>query len=147
MSSSGIFPNDDWAIAEGDTPQGPIIMRYRTGDPSFADRDLFDKLILVRWSYEPGEIPGLPSSELLTAMEEFEEPVLNASDKSRWWGSCVAVITHDCTREWRFYTPDVAAFQKEFSEALRGLGPYPLELQVFDDPEWNGFEEIRQSTR
>ncbi len=145
MTASGIFPSDNWAIAEGQTPKGPIIMRYRTGDPSPADRELFDKLILARWAYEPSEVPGLPPSELLGSMEEFEEAVLDASDEARWWGSCVAVITHNGAREWRFYTPDVDAFQKEFSEALRGLGPYPLDLQVFDDPDWNGFAEIRES--
>lgn len=78
-------------------------------------------------------------------MEEFEGAVLDASDEACWWGSCVAVVTHNGSREWRFYTPDVDGFQREFSEALRGLGPYPLDLQVFDDPGWNGFAEIRES--
>ena len=87
----------------------------------------------------------MPKTEDRDLMEEFEERILDASDEARWWGSGVAVVTHNSVKEWRFYTPDPDAFQLEFSNALRGLGPYPLELQVFDDPDWNGFAEIRGS--
>ncbi|WP_299192138.1 DUF695 domain-containing protein [uncultured Erythrobacter sp.] len=143
MSKSGIFPTDDWTVAQGATLDGPIFMRYRTGEPTQADRERFDKLVIVRWAYNPDEMNGLPTSETTASMGEFEDPVLDASDDAGWWGSCVAIITHNGAREWRFYTPDVGAFQTEFSESLRGLGPYPLDLQVFDDPDWNGFAEVR----
>ncbi|WP_459786898.1 DUF695 domain-containing protein [Alteriqipengyuania sp. 357] len=147
MSSSGIFPTDEWTVAQGKTSTGPLLARYRSGLPSTADRDLFAKLIMVRWAYEPSDTSGLPNSKDMAAMEEFEDRILEASDNDRWWGSCVAIITHDGRREWRFYTPDIASFQAEFSNALSGLGPYPLELQVYDDPEWAGLAEIRDGAQ
>lgn len=58
---------------------------------------------------------------------------------------CAAIFATSDTREWRFYTPDADAFQREFGEALRGLGHIPPDLQVFDDPDWKGFAEIRES--
>ena len=146
MSASGIFPTDEWTVAQGNTPAGPIIMRYRTGDPSPADRELFNKFIIVRWAFESGETPGMPSPEDHQSMVEFEEPVMDASDEAETWGSCVSIVTHNETREWRFYTPDQETFMREFNEVLKGLGPYPLDLQVFDDPDWTGFAEIREST-
>lgn len=143
MSGAGIFPSGQWTVASGETENGLMIARFRSGEPSDADRELFSKLVLVRWSFEQYESSGLPTNEAMAAMAEFEDRILEASDADGWWGSGVAVVTHGGTREWRFYTPDVASFQQEFSAALRGLGPYPLDLEAFDDPDWNGFAEIR----
>lgn len=145
MSASGIFPNDDWALAQGHTPEGTMILRFRTGNPSEADRELFNKLIMVRWAYDQQDTSGLPSSDVIDLMDEFEERVLDASDEARWSGSCVAVVAHNGVREWRFYTPDTSTFQTEFSKALGGMGPYPLDLQVFDDPDWTALGEIREN--
>ena len=147
MSASGIFPSDSWTVSQGSTAQGPIFVRYRSGDPSEGDKSLFNKLILVRWVYEPREGTGLPQTADMYAMDEFEDRILDASDEAGWWGSCVAVVTHDAVREWRFYAPDLDAFQREFSEALRDFGPYPLDLRAFDDPDWNGLAELRDSAR
>jgi hypothetical protein len=143
VSGSGIFPSDEWTLASGETENGLMFTRFRSGQPSDADRELFNKLVLVRWSFECREGSGLPTNEAMAAMDEFEDRILEASDAEKWWGSGVAIVTRDGTREWRFYTPDVPSFLQEFSEALRGLGPYPLELQAFDDPDWDGFDEIR----
>ena len=146
MSAAPIFASDQWTIARGTTPGGLMIARYRSGQPSDADRALFNKLVLARWSFECREGSDLPTKAAMAAMDTFEDRILDASDADGWWGCGGAVITRGGTREWRFYTPDVAAFQRAFSEALRGLGPYPLELQAFDDPDWAGFAEVRAMT-
>lgn len=143
MSGAGIFPSDQWTVAHGATESGPVIARFRSGQPSDADRELFGKLVLVRWPFERREGLDLPTNAAMAAMDEFEDRIIDASDADRWWGSCVAIITREGTREWRFYAPDVTAFVEQFSAAQRGLGPYPLDLQAFDDPDWNGFAETR----
>lgn len=146
MSKTGIFPNDEWTIFAGEAEAGPIFVRCRSAQPSDADKELFSKLILIRWQYDPGDASGLPSPEDMATMEVFEERILDASESDASWGAGVAVITHNGVREWQFYTPDVSVFETQFNEALRDLGPYPLELQVFDDPEWNAFEEFRATS-
>lgn len=80
-------------------------------------------------------------------MEKFEERILDASDRDAWWGSGVAIVTHDGAREWRFYTPDVGTFVQEFSQALSGMGPYPIELEAFEDPDWAGLQDLRHNAR
>ncbi|MEL6486953.1 MAG: DUF695 domain-containing protein [Pseudomonadota bacterium] len=147
MSSSGIFPTDEWTIAEGETEAGLLLVRYRAGDPAPADQAIFQYLIIITWSFEPRDASGLPDSETLDQMEAFENCVLDKSDEDRVWGSGVAVITHAGTREWRFYTPDVEVFQGEFSTALSGFEPFPLQFLAFEDPEWTGFAEIRGMAR
>jgi len=145
VTNTGIFPDDNWSVGQGETERGPIIIRVRGSEPNPADRALFTKLIFIRWEFEARDASGLPTSEEMAQMDQFEDRVLEESDRDPSWGSGVAVITHDGVREWRFYTPDTNLFQKRFSACLDGLGPYPLDLEVFDDPEWNGFYELLQS--
>ena len=147
MSNSGIFPTDEWALSEGETDKGPVFIRFRRGDPAVEDQQKFSTLIVVIWEYEPRDDSGLPTSATMDEMDEFEARILDASDADRDWGSCVAVITFNGAREWRFYTPDVEIFQNEFSNALSGLGPYPLQFDVLDDPEWLGLSDIRDNAR
>ena len=149
MSSSALFPADEseWVLAEGENPGPPIMIRFRPLRPSRADMDRFRFLIIAYWSYEPDNSSGLPNEALSDAMREFEDRVVEASDADPTWGTCVAVKTHDGIREWRFYSPDVALFQSKFSRALDGLGPYPLEFEVFEDPEWEGLAQFRDHSR
>ncbi len=124
-----------------------MLVRYRTGEPDPVEKAKFTHLVIVTWPFDLGDQSGLPTSETLDAMGEFELRILDASDQDAWWGSGVAIVTHDGTREWRFYTPDVATFVQEFSQALSGVGPYPIELQAFEDPDWTGFVEVRHAAR
>ena len=142
MSASGIFPTDEWTFGTGKVEAGPIFVRFRSGLPSDADVALFSTLVIIKWPFAPNEL-GLPDTEVLEAMGEFEETVLEASDEDKFWGTCVSIFTEPGFREWRFYTPDATQFSDQFSQALSGLGPYPLDIQAFDDPEWGGFHEIR----
>lgn len=142
MSGAGIFPSDQWTLVSGETEGSLMIARLRSGDPSDKNRALFGKLVLVRWSFERRESSDLPTNSAMAAMDEFEDRIIDMSDEEKWWGSCVAIVTRDGTREWRFYTPDVGSYMQEFSAAQRGLGPYSLELQAYDDPDWNGIAEI-----
>ena len=144
MTAAGIFPTDEWTLVTGDTPDGPLHLRFRTDMPSEADRVLFKHVVLARWRYRPHpQHPGMPTGPDMSLMTEFEDLIIEASDTARSWGSAVAIVTHNGMREWRFYTPDVELFQQHFNEALAGYGPYPLEFEVFDDPEWLAFHEVK----
>lgn len=101
-------------------------------------------MVLVIWRFDPDVNNGLPSSEVLDSMEEFENRILEVADEQRWWGTGVAVVTTDGTREWRFYTPDAGTFVTEFSNALAGYGPYPLELTQCQDEDWTALVELQE---
>ncbi len=147
MSDSGIFPSDEWAVAQGNGPDGPILTRYRSGMPSSADRALFSNLILIRWQYAEAGADVFPDSETLDRMAEFEDAVLEAADHEKYWGSGVAVVTEGGVREWRFYTPDTSEFMANFNRILAGNDPLPLEFQAFDDPEWIALAELQAASR
>ena len=122
MSKSGIFPSDDWAVVEGETPTGPMFLRFRQSNPSESDRNLFNKLIIARWAFPPRDHTGLPSAELIEQMDQFETTIVDASDADGHWGSCVAVITHAGMRKWRFYTPTLISSSTNSGNVCAHLG-------------------------
>jgi len=98
-------------------------------------------LVIVSWKYDPDANGGLPSSAVLAEMEAFETAVLDASEAGAW-GHGVAVVTTAGVREWRFYTGGAQDFMLEFSHSLSGMGPFPIELTAYDDPDWNALREL-----
>ncbi|HEX7930764.1 MAG TPA: DUF695 domain-containing protein [Sphingomicrobium sp.] len=147
MSESGIFPTDDWVMARGMGPNGPVLARYRSGIPASADRALFSNLVVIRWQYADANAGTLPDDDTLDEMAEFEDAVLDASDHEKYWGSGVAVLTENGMREWRFYTPDTSEFMSNLNRVLAEKEPFPLDFQVFDDPEWLALTELQQAPR
>ncbi|MDZ3831166.1 MAG: DUF695 domain-containing protein [Sphingopyxis sp.] len=133
-------------MAKGMGPNGPILARYRSGMPSNADKALFSNLVIVRWQYADASAGTFPDDETLDRMVEFEDAILDASDHERYWGSGVAVVTENGAREWRFYTPDASEFMENLNRVLAGKQAFPLDFQLFDDPEWLALAELQQRT-
>ncbi len=139
----GLFPDDEWTFATGETPDGPILVRIRTGEPGPEDCEHFRNLVIVRWAYDPAENGGLPSAAVIEKMEVLEEALFAQFDEDSAIGCGVAVMTLAGTREWRFYTPDTPQFAAGFNAALDGLPIFPIEIETFSDPDWNAFAELK----
>ena len=133
-------------MARGMGPNGPILARYRSGMPSSADKALFSNLVIIRWRYADENAGALPDDDTLDEMTEFEDAVLDTTDHEKYWGSGVAVLTENGVREWRFYTPDTSEFMENLNRVLTGKQAFPLDFQVFDDPEWLALAELQQRT-
>ncbi|OWR01437.1 hypothetical protein CDQ91_03325 [Sphingopyxis witflariensis] len=124
---------------------GPSLSRYRSGMPSSADRALYSNLVIIRWQYADANAGALPDDDTLERMTEFEDAVLEAADHEKYWGSGVAVLTENGVREWRFYTPDTSEFMDNFNRVLADKDAYPIDFQVFDDPEWIALAELQSA--
>jgi len=145
VSQSGIFPTDEWVSVSNDPDGKPIFLRFRSGEPLPDRKQEFTALIVVRWKFDAHDETGLPDQTTLAHMNQFEERIFDACDREGTWGSGVAVITTAGQREWRLYAPSVDLFMSNFNSELAGLGPYPLDIQAFEDAEWKGLEDIRSA--
>lgn len=137
----GVYTDDKWTLGRGTFDDHPVIVRARASLPSKAERELFSHLILISWAYEPDDDDGFPSDELSEDMESFETALFDTFDQNSAVACGVAVITMNGTREWRFYASDTDLFMEEFNDALAGQADYPIELQAYLDPEWEGLRE------
>lgn len=121
----------------------PALVRTRSDLPSAEDCALFRNLVVATWTYPASDANGFPPADMLDRMDTFETALFTACERDRWWGCDVAVITRAGQREWRFYTPDTRAFMAEFNTALDGQNPFPINLTVYDDPDWQALRELQ----
>ena len=136
-----IYTDDNWTLGRGTFDDHPVIVRARASLPSETNRELFPHLILVSWAYEADENNGFPSEALSEEMESLETALFDIFDENSAVACGVAVITMDGTREWRFYASDTELFMEGLNDALAGQPDYPIELQAYLDPEWEGLSE------
>lgn len=141
--SRPLFPDDLWVFATDDSPDGPMLVRIRENAPTPEGRAAFGKLVILSWEFDPKANAGLPTSDEIEQMMALEQALFTAFDEDCESGCGVAVMTIPGRRELRFYTPDTDAFVVAFNEAMAGLPAFPIALQAFEDPDWQGFEELQ----
>jgi hypothetical protein len=136
----GIFPDDTWTVGTADQDGQPLIIRVRSEMPTVADRQRHAQLIVVGWPYD-GIETGLPTSDETAAMQDFENAV-EAGIERGGVGTQVASITGAGHKEWRYYAADAEAFVTALNASLDGHPTYPLEIEMFDDSEWQGLQQL-----
>ena len=141
--ASGIFPADEWMLSRSETPTGTHHVRFRTSLPKDSVRKKYPMVMIVRWKFPLNIASGDPIPKVLNLMDQFEDRIMTVSNEERDWGTCAVVLTVGAIREWRFFAPDDTKFVEGFNQALEGYGPYPLTIQAFRDPDWNGLREFQ----
>lgn len=135
-----IFPDDSWSVGTfGDDDDELVLVRARTASPSESVRQAWAKLVVVTWPYEPAS--GMPRTADAEAMRKLEETVATGVEAAGK-GVLVATLTGAGHKEWRYYTTDSDAFLAAFNVGQQGHEAYPLEIEVFTDPEWQGLSEV-----
>lgn len=138
---SSIFPGDLWGVGEAQVNGLPLVVRFRSGLPPVPVRQANENLVIIAWPYQ-GIETGMPDEDTKPHMNRFEEAIEQSFEHSAI-GVLVASLTGNHRKEWRIYTADVDAFLNAFNECLAGHPAYPLELNVFNDPDWNGLSAMQ----
>jgi len=136
----GIFPDDTWTVGTADQDGQPIIIRVRSQMPDTAARQGHGQLIVVGWPYD-GVATGLPGAEDNAAMQAFEDTIEAGLERSGV-GVQVASVTGAGHKEWRYYAADADAFVAALNASLEGHPTYPLEIEMFDDADWQGLQQL-----
>lgn len=100
--------------------------------------------INVYWDYNalPDGMPEPEEAEMMErATEAFEKEL--AKDKA---AVMTGIYTGDGRRDWVFYTLSLFIFQKIFNRALEPLDTMPLVIEATEDPEWEEYLDMREST-
>jgi hypothetical protein len=136
----GIFSDDTWTVGTADQDGQPIIIRVRGQMPHAAARQGPAPRLLVGWPYD-GVATGLPGAEDSASMQAFEGAVETDLERSGA-GVQVASLTGAGHKEWRYYAADADAFVTALNASLEGHPTYPLEIEMFDDAEWQGLQQL-----
>jgi hypothetical protein len=135
---------DQWLIvtAENERSGESAVFRIRMTRPTVRDLGFFTTAISVNWSYDTDT--GMPSPETKESMDAFEDSVDPITGDNEF-AELMYVATGGGKREWLIYTSDQERFMNELNDLLAGDEPYPLEIELYEDPEWSIWAEIAQA--
>lgn len=121
----------------------PIYTRFRENLPAESEIKKFKLLIVVSWHYQSDDETGLPNEEILDQMDDFEN-VMDDALVEKGTARLMTVFTGKGVREWQFYTDDSQNFMRKFNEALKGKPALPLEVEAFEDENWDAYKDFTE---
>lgn len=131
-----------WRVGHFFQNGSPITIRARTEIPTQPDRELLTNLIVITWPYSGGS-NGMPTSSVSERMAEFEETLDSVSAADQIFILALS-LTGNSKREWRYYTADSRKFMDVLQKGLSGKELFPIDLQLFKDPDWMGLKEFHE---
>ena len=131
---------EKWSIDGGKLENGlPFTIRFREDLPDEKAIKKLRMLVVVSWSFESADGNGMPNDEEINLMENFED-LIDESLVDKGTGRLMTVFTGEGVREWQFYTDDEEFFMQKFNEALEGAEIFPLDIEVFEDENWEAYK-------
>ena len=139
-------------MSEKDHPRGvigraiidglPVIYRFINQAPTDAKRKALPWLTVISWRYDGSANNGMPPklvNEQMVALESALESRVVSND------FCEHAVsrTGSNLKELIYYVHDRDEFMKKLNEALTEHDSYPIEIEFFEDPEWEEFETTR----
>ncbi|MCP1576164.1 hypothetical protein J2S30_004543 [Herbaspirillum rubrisubalbicans] len=135
-----LFDSDQWKLGSFNQSGNPIIVRSRNGIPDESDRSKYSHLIVIKWPYSSAQA-GMPDATTRERFIEFET-ALDSGLVAQGAGIEAVSLTGNGEKEWRYYTYDPQVFMDALQQDLGSHRPFPIELQLFQDPDWLGVTEF-----
>lgn len=146
FASAIMDADDNWTVAQGEDNGMPILLRIRNPAPSYASKRKFVQMLAISWPYESPGDHGMPNEEVLESMTQLEELLVPAFEDAKQ-GFLSVVVTGNGVREWQLYTTDVESAGLLINETLADYDPFPIQISVEEDPEWEAYEQFLEITR
>lgn len=129
--------------AEGEDGK-TIIVTGRDNIEKWQKPGKFPVRVTVSWDYEP--LPdGMPSDKDSELMDLATTALLDEFGKDKS-AVMTGIYTGDGRRDWVFYTHSLNIFGKVFNRALADVPAMPLKFDAADDPDWEEYRDMREST-
>jgi len=144
--TNAIAPEDlepkpkDWSIVtlRNESSGEVAVMRVRFERPSRGDISNLRAAIVVKWPYSDlSQMPAQVENERQLLFERALDP-LAPSEISE----LVHVSTGMGLKEWIFYATSSEAFMERFNQLLSGFPAFPIEIEFYDDPEWQVWADM-----
>jgi hypothetical protein len=117
-----------------------IIFRYAEHFITNFDRATQPIRVIIVWKYQSDT--GLPLAEDNQHMN-FLEDVLESALNHAHFATLALVSTGENLREWTYYARSENEFMARLNYALAAMPPFPIEIHVASDPNWDMYEQFR----
>ncbi len=134
---------DAWNIAKGKNPEKPTVLRFRPSLEAFLGSEDYPRRLVIIWQFEAADATGMPTDNQSADMKDFEDMLIEVLDPDRL-AVLAFVFTTAGSREWNFYLSDVSEVGIRINKALSTVPPFPIDLTVEDDPNWDELRQVYQ---
>jgi hypothetical protein len=135
-----------WATATSTNASNgrKIIFRYaELFSPTF-ERGSQPIRIIIVWKYHSDT--GQPISDEHQRMNQMEDALESALDPDGF-ATLALVSTGEDLREWTYYSKSEDQFMARLNFALAEAPRYPIEIHIAADPNWDLYEQFRNSMK
>lgn len=135
---------NEWWTAPAEADNGNLIMVTGRRDmDAVRDTGKYVYRVEITWRYG-GEKQGMPDYKTSTLMEKVTDAMQAAFDADPVAVN-TGIYTGDDVRNWVFYARSLHLFEKKLNESLAAFDKLPLEIEAFEDPEWEEYAEMRET--
>ena len=136
----------DWEIVtvENKEQQSRAIIRLRVRKPPIPDGRAFACAIEISWPFDG--MDGFPPDEVNQEQLAFEGALDDLSGMNGF-SELVQVSTGMGRKEWLYYTSDQERFMRDFNSLLAGHDPYPIQINFYEDPNWQLWSEVVEAVQ
>ena len=136
--------SDEWwsAPAQGENGKLVIVTGRRYMDDIIA-QGVYNYRVEVTWRYEP-DAQGMPDYDTSKLMEQVTDAMAAEFNRDPV-AINTGIYTGDGERNWVFYTRSLHIFQRKLNEILAPFPQLPLEFYAAEDPEWEEYQEMRET--
>ena len=148
-SAASAASKETWAIATARSNDGSRVIVYRFIDdlgPRVGERASQRERITLHWHYDVDANNGMPPDTDKAGMDELEDLLDPVVDRDGF-SNLALVTTGEGERLWIYYARSGADFRERMTRAVRGHGPYPVDVDVAADPGWTAYEDVVSTVR
>ena len=128
---------ESWLIGKFDDEGMTVFVRMRKSPPSPATLARFPDHISIVWLYDGSSNSGLPDSDTLQKMTEFEERLELLETNAI--GLMVVSVTGNNRKEWKWYVTNSQRYMEAVNQTLSGHPRYPVQFELSSDPNWETY--------
>lgn len=146
MAKSSADDQAVWSTAVATRPSDGhrLIYRYREEFAKSFRRSAYPDRVTIAWTYSSAN--GMPSKAERESMDRMEDLLAPYVEKASL-SMLVLVMTGEGLREWVYYSKSQNEFMAKINEVLRGLPQFPVEIDLWKDPEWKRYEAFKKTVR
>ena len=124
----------------------PVIYRLVDELPDQATRSALPLLTVISWRYDGSANNGMPAQSTNEAMIRLEDAIEGSILKTGLARHAYS-RTGNGLKELAYYIADRDEFMAAFNNSLTDHPRYPIEINFYDDAEWEDFRKLLEAFR
>ncbi|MDF1698678.1 MAG: DUF695 domain-containing protein [Saprospiraceae bacterium] len=139
--SKGTNENLDGIIGEYYENDFPVIVKFVNRTPNSKTQTKLPMLTVISWKYDGSERNGMPTQEVNQRMIKLEQAIANSNSDNKLFEH-VYSRTGNNLKELVYYSSTQKDFIQKLNKTLSNHERYPIEIDFYDDREWNEFKKL-----